>query len=393
MYSSRSLFDEEEVDGGSLMAGSLRNESSSQPIVAVIYHVEDTVQVVHVEKKRIAPSCSVVFDCLVPLHSPRREFHLHVHFPGLMGFISPRTQLSSGYGFRICAGNSYRICLIPRDAKGNKCAIFREGASGPAEVVESKSYKFGDMLLKPGLNLFKQILTLNSLNLSPDTYAAYLRRHQSASIHDSDNDNISHSLENETSPSDNIQDVDEIEAWGLFFHEVKHLGITFCVGDESGGIGKWITQDDIDMQEPFLFIGLPACALFGSIFRSFKDGNGILLLDGRRIVLANCPTNFKQMFELLMQTKKSLLEVLKEESGVVFDQQDILWMQQFLLYSSSSHEISLSNVPSDERQNQLRNALSHLVGVCIQLTQQPYFKENFLQVLDSISSHIDSMKS
>jgi hypothetical protein len=144
------------------------------------------------------------------------------------------------------------------------------------------------------------------------------------------------------------------------------------------------------MQEPFLFIGLPACALFMTIFRSFNDPDGIFLMDTRRVVLETCPESFKEMFEMLIVTKSSLMELEMQGEETHLQRKDIMWMPQFLLYSSSNQEITMSegDSPSPERQTQFRHALSHLVGVCIQLTQQPYFKENFMNVLEEISHRV-----
>ena len=45
----------------------------------------------------------------------------------------------------------------------------------------------------------------------------------------------------------------------------------------------------------------------------------------------------------------------------------------------------------DSRKDQLRNALSYVVSVATQLTQQEYYKANFVKVLDRVlvSEHKD----
>jgi len=204
-----------------------------------------------------------------------------------------------------------------------------------------------------------------------------------------------------------LEEFDEVEVWGMLFDSVCAMGVRICRGlvtqsttdqlDENVKEGEkedvqavWITADDVDMQEPYLFIGLPASTLFMTIVRSFRDPDGIVLKDSRRVVLQNCPDGFQEMFEMLIVTKNSLLELDLSGKGDVLSGKDILWIQQFLLYSSSDKEMTLCEAesPSEERQTCLRQALSHLVGACIQLTQQPYFKENFMNVLEEISSQV-----
>lgn len=91
--------------------GDVANVSSTQAIIVVLHGISDTLQVTHVEKKKILPSSSCVFDSL---STPRliTEFNMHVHFPGLLGLISPRTILSAGYGFKVRSGEAYQINLL-----------------------------------------------------------------------------------------------------------------------------------------------------------------------------------------------------------------------------------------------------------------------------------------
>ena len=301
--------------------------------------------------------------------------------------------------------------------QGNKCAIFRANSIGPEGALDSTVYKFGDMLLKPSLRNLRRVINLSNLKLNPALYTEYrLRRKSQVKFQSQGRGQVAIGSGGGGGASRStltLENVDETEVWGLFFEDICSLGVSLCqhtfhlTGMESYSNrdstslkeakeeNAWISLDDIDLQEPFLFIGLPACALFMTIFRSFTDSDGIVLMDASRIVTDTCPDTFKEMFDMLMVTKSSLMDIeLKGDEDSQLQQNDFLWMQQFLLYSSSDQEITItpeSGGPSLERQTQFRHALSHLVGVCIQLTQQTYFKENFLSVLEEISNRITSV--
>lgn len=290
------------------------------------------------------------------------------------------------------------------------------GSDGPDAVLDSTKYHFGDMILKPGVRMAKRAYKFTTLSIKPAMYTEYRLRRRTR-VENRPNSHTENTVikcgggrGGDNLENMELEDFDEIEVWGMFFDSVCAMGVRLCRGldaqsttdqvDEHMNEGQkeevkelWITADDVDMQEPYLFIGLPACTLFMAIFRSFNDTDGIVLGDSRRIVLQNCPNGFKEMFEMLIVTKNSLLELDSKGIGDVLTGKDILWMQQFLLYSSSDREMTITEAdsPSEERQTVLRQALSHLVGVCIQLTQQPYFKENFMNVLEEIAHQVTSI--
>jgi hypothetical protein len=124
-YTSRSLYDDSDEEKDIVLrVGEVYNDSPTQVIIVVLYGIADTLQVAHVEKKKINPASSCVFDCLHSSVHPLQEYHLHIHFPGLMGLISPRTLQSAGYGFRVQSGDSYHVSLLSKkDAKVNYSSL------------------------------------------------------------------------------------------------------------------------------------------------------------------------------------------------------------------------------------------------------------------------------
>jgi hypothetical protein len=132
-FTSRNLYDmydEEEDDIGFMpttvtpatstpppVPGQVTN-NSKQTIIVVLYRKVDTFQVSHVEKKKISPMSSKVFDRLRVHADSSKVFNMHIHFPGIMGMISPRTMLSAGFGFKVHAGDSYSVSMLSKkDAK------------------------------------------------------------------------------------------------------------------------------------------------------------------------------------------------------------------------------------------------------------------------------------
>ena len=122
-YTARSLYeDKEEEEGEGVVdlppshheVGEIFNDSPTHTIIMAIYGIGDTLQVAHIEKQKIQPASSCVLKCLQKAVHPLAEYNMHIHFPGLMGLISPRTQQSSGYGFKVQSGESYHVSLLTK---------------------------------------------------------------------------------------------------------------------------------------------------------------------------------------------------------------------------------------------------------------------------------------
>ena len=412
-YANRSLYEGEESDGGGLVY----NDSPTQDIVVVLYKLTDTIQLSHVyvERKDIKSYSCCRFDNLSPSSSDEepRQYYLHVYFRGFLGLRSYGTRQSNGYGFKVQSGESYRIRLFgKKDSKGNMCGVIVAGGASSDEAIESTVYKFGDMLLKPGLRMAKKVITGHDYNLKPDLYTDHRHNRNArnmATSEESSESTPASQLKEPTKRDDSepwiplpcsnlnvVTEIDESEVWGLFFEEIYNVGVSYLGNSVAQHEKKgaphdaWISPDDIDFQEPYLFFGLPACAMAMSIFRSLSDNDGIVLSNSKRVVREICPESYSSIFEILMLTKSNFQNLALDGVNIRLTYNDVLWMQQFLLYSSSDKELTLDNCPSEAKQTCFRKLLSDLVGLSMDITQAPYFKENFLNVIEDIQSSIAS---
>jgi hypothetical protein len=122
-------------------------------------------------------------------------------------------------------------------------------------------------------------------------------------------------------------DVPENEVWGVFFQRIYQAGLW------ARYTANFIPHEDLEGQEPYLFIGLPALTLYFAIMRSIDDPDGIVFFDGRRMITETCPDNFKMLFNMLVSSKLSLRSLMP------LSEVEQSWTQQFLLYSSSDKPI------------------------------------------------------
>jgi len=366
---------------------------TGEEIVLTSFRKDDSMQAIAFDKINLSDNRNGFAEEGKVLKLPEEYSHMHVHRLGLFRLISPRTRLSSGFGFTVHEGERYWVRLIQPDEKSNLCSLFTKTPEGEFTKVESpRPYQFGDVLIKPSLKclgvleksndnyqfgdiLIRPLLRyvgfipqLPNLQLDDSIFREYIARQN-----DINNQNMSEMIAtNSVIPHAHI---DEREIWGIFFVQVHDAGLWACDTN-------LVPIDDIEAFEPYLFIGLPALALFNTVARSLVDPAGLVLKDTRRVLDSNCPPNFRQLFELLLTTKGLLNEITP------LDANDKSWIRQLLIFSDSDRIIP-SGITEDRRV-ELCRALSHLVSVCSQLTQQPYFKENFLDVLNHIKSSVQT---
>lgn len=276
----------------------ITNESAVD-LVVLSFSASDTIQAFPFHQKKITSSSCV------SVQGPDAEFVIHVYSPGLFGLVSMRTRLTAGYGYKVIRGASYRLRMAERNERGNHCILECNGV-----IAEHKQYIFGDMLLRP---ILKSIGIID-FNFRGDAFASYLSKRQTArwtSFDSSDNENL-----NEFSC------IPEDEMWGVFFEQVAYAGISAL----RDGL---ITRDDLEMQEPYLFIGLPSLSLCNTVFRRPQDSHCLTFIDGRRITRETCPPALKELFDMLLNTK-----VLLSQLPSLSDHEK-RWTKHFLVYAAS----------------------------------------------------------
>lgn len=286
-------------------------------IVVMTYYANDPVQVI--PNSRTEVSRQGVTNIMVD-ETAGTPLKVHICRIGLFGLTSPRTRLTSGVGFALFGGGTYVVRATPRDSKGNLCSVhgFNPVDGTITDIASPASYRFGDKLLRPALRVVS--------GLSRLLFDAYVFDDHMRNVADREvqiPSPLTMTAEPPNVPLAPAVHIPEREIWGLFFEQTLHAGVAAYITQ------RYITEDDLAMQEPYLFIGLPSVALFNTVLRSASDPDGLVFIDGRRVTADTCVENFQTMFDLLMETKQRL------NTTIALNETEKLWVKQFLLYAGS----------------------------------------------------------
>jgi len=305
-------------DGDSMYSIRLSNYSGRE-LIAYSYSITDTIQLVAHDTVKLTSSDR---NSEYLLMVPDEYFYLHLHKPGLFGLTSPRTKLTTGYGYRLKSSELYVVQTSSESDNGLSIAALN--ADGEFESIDTiTKYKFGDMFIKPALKHIGVIPNIPDLKFTTsmfrDQQSKTLSTAASSSGTSDDDSTVFSSL---PAPSEVAED----EVWGMFFQRVFQAGVW-------AHTANFITKDDLEGQEPYLFIGLPALTLYLAVERSIDDPDGLIFFDGRRMITETCPNNFKVFFDMLISSKLSLKSIMP------MSEEEKSWTRQFLLYSSSDKSI------------------------------------------------------
>jgi hypothetical protein len=287
------------------------HNSTLEEVVTSVFTKEDTVQLIPRNKVHLPASLVPNATCI---EIPDEYCNIQIHRLGLFGLISPRTRLSAGYGFHVKHGETYRVLLIEGDSNGNLCSLRNDDPQKNAP--SSIKYKFGDMFIKP---IMKSIgfETIPITQVDTNTFTNYRNQQKQRQV-----------SRTAAVSTTSMQNINENEIWALFFNQSYETGLWALETKH------YIAEDDLYLQEPFLFIGIPSLTLLNTILRSIDDPNALIFIDGRRISKDKCPETFLKLYELLTETKIQLRQLPP------LTENEITWLQQFLLFSGSDKIIS-----------------------------------------------------
>jgi hypothetical protein len=347
------VFDGRKMEDSSI---EIRN-ANEEALICTIHPMNDTIQALGHKHKILSRDVLRI--------STEQAHQIHFYRPGLFGFISPRTRLSTGYGYRIESGNNYLVEISTEmDSQRNLCRVLREitvglgtRTTGPRntsslpqyEQLHSTAYHFGDMLLRPSFRLFASIISLPVIHFDPNLYRNYLQsrhgQHLTVDLNSYQNQTEGEGRDDEYLSQSVIP---ESELWGIFFDQIYYVGLwaahspSFSPSphqQRKQSSSSYITVDDIELQEPYLYIGLPAVSLLNMIFRSRYDFshefaiNSLRLIDGRIVTTETCPESYQRMFQLLIETKR---EMLRLEPSLCVEEMD--WLRETMLYAAAEKE-------------------------------------------------------
>ena len=295
----------------------------NESIVVLTYPAWDTVQLLPATRTDVSRH-SVTNIVL----SEEEGAHIKAHICriGLFGMTSPRTRLTSGTGFTLVTGRTYCVRAITEDTNGNLCSVhvFNPVDGTISDVPSPARYRFGDKLIRPALRLAGLASALDAAVFDDHMEAARGRPLPPPPPFPPPVPNRSTTASPALNPAVCIP---EREIWGVFFEQTLHAAVRAYHAQQ------FITRDELEMQEPFLFIGIPAVALMETVIRSLRDPEGLVFVDGRRVNAETCPEGFRQLFELLVETKSRLNAVR------ALEEHETVWVRQVMLFSGSDKPI------------------------------------------------------
>jgi hypothetical protein len=162
--------------------------------------------------------------------------------------------------------------------------------------------------------------------------------------------------------------------WDSFFNRAYEIA-EVCLA--SG----MITAEDVEDQEAYLFLGLPALTLFDGVMRSLPlPGEEMVMEDGSLITHSTCPGEFMGMYEALLEVKMSVLREKLSES-------ELTALQLHILHAG--HEGSDVNPMrgfSGERVTVMNRLTAGVHSVATAVSQKPFFKSCFNSLLTLLAA-------
>ena len=158
----------------------------------------------------------------------------------------------------------------------------------------------------------------------------------------------------------------EDQYWGSFMQSMSDIGI-HCLKHNI------LLKDDFIDQEPFLYLGLPAIAIFDMLHRSCSmKGYPIVFPNGTTLDSLHCPNNGPIPFKLLEIFKARFIQLK-------LTAKEISLIKIKLLYSSGEREFpeALQSKVEWDRLTLLNAFIADIISASIDLTQFSHFKDNF----------------
>lgn len=148
-----------------------------------------------------------------------------------------------------------------------------------------------------------------------------------------------------------------------------------------------LSVEDVEDQEPFLFLGLPALTVFEALMRSLQaPANCIVLSSGHQVTPANVPeeSGGRSMLEAMILTKAQIIKTVLSSSEVDALRRKIL---------ESDTADSSVDWGSQERRAELMAIVASVHSIATGITQQPFYQDNFALALEQIAKQPEQSSS
>lgn len=154
-----------------------------------------------------------------------------------------------------------------------------------------------------------------------------------------------------------------------FYNEMLMQALLAC---EQG----WMTREDLDEEDPDIYINLPALTIMQAIQESQRCANGIRLLNGKAVNADNCPQqeNFTLLVATILDAKQRISELSDQQTLAV----------KHLLATDAPLPENLTALQTSE----LMQVVGIVKGMSIEISRRRVFLEMVNQVRETALSII-----
>jgi len=155
------------------------------------------------------------------------------------------------------------------------------------------------------------------------------------------------------------------ELWVSFFNMCYETA-------EDAARHAWISLQDVEDSEPYLFWGLTGKTVLEAVFRS-ENRNGIQMAIGNILTVQNCPPQHHTLYHGLEKVK-DMVKALK------LDAQGRDELRKLVLYGNSEREFKSNLTPTQHTAyNRVAGAIQ---SISIQVSQLSFFKQQFQNIFN-----------
>lgn len=164
------------------------------------------------------------------------------------------------------------------------------------------------------------------------------------------------------------------DAWRMFFDQA------YACGQAAVAEGT-IAVADIEEAEPYLFIGLPGLTLLELVVRSIPAQEGTLVLASGAVLSRDRLPEGQGSAELFA----AVTHAVQELKAAAFNEADLIRLRRAVLRAEGDVISSHSSHDTTSSRN-INTAASLFQNMAIDISQLPFFRAHFLEVLERISS-------
>lgn len=182
-------------------------------------------------------------------------------------------------------------------------------------------------------------------------------------------------------PPSEVANIEMRDLWGSFFASAVEVGVAAVRAGH-------LDVDDVECMEPHVYLGLTGLSLLEAAFRSARNGRpGITLASNVLVRRDRCPEEVVEMFIALEDVRDAVREAGFECGHGDESSPEADFLRRTVVAAGSGTEIE-SPLGEDARVS-LRRMAAKVQSVATTVTQLPFFKANFSNVLMDVATRAE----